>query len=168
MDASWQLLASNSVVAVVLAFCVTLLGWRWRRPEVLHLLWLLVLVKLVVPPFVTIGLAGWAAGPAVGSVVRENIRFDSVHHEESDALIVAEGPDRRASDERVIAQSSSAPVGTTTAVSAPARCVTPWCWVSRHAVPESTPRRFLIRLTFLWNGRSRCRCRPRPQTPRDL
>ena len=41
---------SSATVAGVLAVVVTVLGLHLKRPVVLHLLWLLVLVKLFVPP----------------------------------------------------------------------------------------------------------------------
>ena len=43
---------SNAVAALLLALLVVTVACIWRRPAVLHALWLLVLVKLVTPPFV--------------------------------------------------------------------------------------------------------------------
>jgi hypothetical protein len=43
---------SNAVVALLMALVVVTLACVWRRPAVLHALWLLVLVKLVTPPLV--------------------------------------------------------------------------------------------------------------------
>jgi len=43
---------SNAVVALVMAMVVVTVACVWRRPAVLHALWLLVLVKLVTPPLV--------------------------------------------------------------------------------------------------------------------
>ncbi|HBI45970.1 MAG TPA: hypothetical protein DDY78_24400 [Planctomycetales bacterium] len=43
---------SNAVVALVMALVVVTVACVWRRPAVLHALWLLVLVKLVTPPLV--------------------------------------------------------------------------------------------------------------------
>ena len=45
---------ANAAVAIVLAAVITLVG-RWvRRPAMLHLLWVLVLIKLVTPPLLPI------------------------------------------------------------------------------------------------------------------
>jgi beta-lactamase regulating signal transducer with metallopeptidase domain len=41
---------SNAVVALLMALVVVTVACVWRRPAVLHALWLLVLVKLVTPP----------------------------------------------------------------------------------------------------------------------
>jgi beta-lactamase regulating signal transducer with metallopeptidase domain len=43
---------SNTVAALLLAVLVIIVACVWRRPAVLHALWLLVLVKLVTPPLV--------------------------------------------------------------------------------------------------------------------
>jgi beta-lactamase regulating signal transducer with metallopeptidase domain/molecular chaperone GrpE (heat shock protein) len=43
---------SNAVVALLMALVVVTVACVWRRPAVLHALWLLVLVKLVTPPLV--------------------------------------------------------------------------------------------------------------------
>src|SRR5438876_10203328 len=43
---------SNAVAALLLALVVVTVACLWRRPAVLHALWLLVLVKLVTPPLV--------------------------------------------------------------------------------------------------------------------
>ena len=43
---------SNAVVALFMALVVVTVACLWRRPAVLHALWLLVLVKLVTPPMV--------------------------------------------------------------------------------------------------------------------
>ena len=54
MHAFWEIMASNALVAMVLAGSVALLSRFWRDPKVLHLLWMLVLLKLVTPPLVTL------------------------------------------------------------------------------------------------------------------
>jgi hypothetical protein len=48
---------SNAVVALLMALVVVTVACVWRRPAVLHALWLLVLIKLVTPPLV------WAPVP---------------------------------------------------------------------------------------------------------
>ena len=51
METLYRAGLSNAVSATVLALVVACLGRiLWRRPAVLHCLWLLVLLKLVTPP----------------------------------------------------------------------------------------------------------------------
>ena len=40
----------NTLFALVLAACVYCIGHVWRKPPMVHLLWVLVLLKLVAPP----------------------------------------------------------------------------------------------------------------------
>ena len=60
---------SNAVAALLLALLVVTVACVWRRPAVLHALWILVLVKLVTPPLVWLP-EPWAvstdAAPASG------------------------------------------------------------------------------------------------------
>jgi beta-lactamase regulating signal transducer with metallopeptidase domain len=51
------LAAQNTLIALVLACCVYGLTRVWRIPPLAHLLWLLVLVKLVAPPVMPVNLA---------------------------------------------------------------------------------------------------------------
>ena len=64
MHAFWEIVVSNSVVVVVLAASVALLGRVWKNPAGLHLLWLFVLLKFVTPPVITLPVA-WPAARAV-------------------------------------------------------------------------------------------------------
>jgi len=57
MHAFWEIVASNSLVVAVLAVGVGLLGRIWKNPVALHLLWVLVLLKFVTPPVVTVHIA---------------------------------------------------------------------------------------------------------------
>jgi len=56
-----QAIVSNLIVASLLAIIATIVGWRLRRPALAHGLWVLVLVKLVTPPLVTVTVPvpGW-------------------------------------------------------------------------------------------------------------
>lgn len=56
MQAFWEIVASNAVLVVALALLVALLGRVWKQPAVLHVLWVLVLLKLFTPPMLTIGV----------------------------------------------------------------------------------------------------------------
>jgi beta-lactamase regulating signal transducer with metallopeptidase domain len=55
---------ANAAVAALLALAAVLVGRLMRRPRVAHVLWLLVLVKLVTPPMFTVSLP-WLNGPDV-------------------------------------------------------------------------------------------------------
>jgi beta-lactamase regulating signal transducer with metallopeptidase domain len=57
MQTFWETVVSNSLLVVVLAMGLTLLGRIWKNPSCLHLLWLLVLLKLVTPPLLTLPLS---------------------------------------------------------------------------------------------------------------
>jgi bla regulator protein BlaR1 len=57
MNVFWEIVASNSLAVVVLAVGVALLGRIWKNAAGLHLLWMLVLLKLVTPPLLTVPLA---------------------------------------------------------------------------------------------------------------
>ena len=54
MQFFWEIVASNALMVVVLAAGVALLGRVWKNPVALHLLWMLVLLKLVTPPMLTV------------------------------------------------------------------------------------------------------------------
>jgi beta-lactamase regulating signal transducer with metallopeptidase domain len=54
MNAIGVVVASNAAVVLLLAVGVALLGRIWKNPIGLHLLWVLVLVKFVTPPIITV------------------------------------------------------------------------------------------------------------------
>ena len=65
MHAFWGLIASNAVVAALLAIGAGLLGRIWKHPAALHALWVVVLLKLFAPPLVTAELpAAFASAPS--------------------------------------------------------------------------------------------------------
>jgi beta-lactamase regulating signal transducer with metallopeptidase domain len=57
MHAFWEITASNVLVVTVLAVCVAAVGRVWKNPAGMHFLWLLVLLKLITPPLVTVPLS---------------------------------------------------------------------------------------------------------------
>ena len=63
--------AHNTVVALVLALFVYGLTRVWRNPPVAHVLWLLVLLKLVAPPVMRVD---WSALRLPGSMQRSAAR----------------------------------------------------------------------------------------------
>jgi len=54
MNAFVEIVVSNSVLVIVLAVIIAIEGRFWKNPAGLHLLWLLVLVKFVTPPLLTV------------------------------------------------------------------------------------------------------------------
>src|SRR5262245_57929247 len=66
MTVCFETLVANALVATLLGAVVAVVG-RWLRPAVLHVLWLIVLLKLVTPPLVRLELptAGWWATASI-------------------------------------------------------------------------------------------------------
>ena len=54
MDTSLEILFSNAVLATLLAVLAAAISAVVRRPQLVHGLWLLVLLKLITPPIVSI------------------------------------------------------------------------------------------------------------------
>ncbi len=54
IDALIQMVLSNAILALVLAIIALAIGSIFKRPQLAHLLWLLVLIKLLTPPVITI------------------------------------------------------------------------------------------------------------------
>jgi hypothetical protein len=52
----WEIVASNSVVATILAIGAMLLGRIWKNAAAIHVLWVVVLLKLFTPPLLTTGI----------------------------------------------------------------------------------------------------------------
>jgi beta-lactamase regulating signal transducer with metallopeptidase domain len=75
MDAFWVIVASNAVVATILAIGSMLLSRIWKNAAAVHTLWLVVLLKLFTPPLVTAEL------PFVHSFLPSGASADS--HEET-------------------------------------------------------------------------------------
>jgi beta-lactamase regulating signal transducer with metallopeptidase domain len=79
VDDLLSIAASNAVAATVLAVAAIAVGAVYRRPALVHGLWLLVLLKLVTPPLVFIPVA-WptiAEAPAEIAVVGEETMIES-------------------------------------------------------------------------------------------
>ncbi len=56
MSVFWEIVASNALVVALLALVLTLLGRKWKQPAALHVLWVLLLLKLFLPPVYRIEL----------------------------------------------------------------------------------------------------------------
>ena len=51
MYAFWGIIASNAIVAMILAIGAVLLGRVWKNAAAIHVLWVVVLLKLFTPPW---------------------------------------------------------------------------------------------------------------------
>ena len=49
----WEIIASNAMVATILAIGAMLLGRIWKNAAAVHVLWVVVLLKLFTPPLIT-------------------------------------------------------------------------------------------------------------------
>ena len=67
MESLVHAMLSNALAATVLAVLVAGLGRSCRRPALIHGLWLVVMLKLVTPPFVPVSL------PVIGDIVPASI-----------------------------------------------------------------------------------------------
>ena len=69
MGAFWGIVASNAVVAAILAIVARRLGRVWKHAAAVHVLWVVVLLKLFTPPLITAGLPSAFAfsPPAAGA-----------------------------------------------------------------------------------------------------
>jgi beta-lactamase regulating signal transducer with metallopeptidase domain len=85
MNDLFLLAAENTLVALVLAALVYGLTRIWRNPPVAHLLWLLVLVKLVAPPVFRLD---WRAlGPSLAGEAENRQALDLARFERHQAQI---------------------------------------------------------------------------------
>ena len=73
MNAFWDIVASNCLVAVALAGGVCSTGPLLEEPAALHLLWVFVLLKLVTPPVLTLPIA-WPQAHAPAAAEQESNR----------------------------------------------------------------------------------------------
>ncbi len=63
-DLLLQFGVSNLIVSLLLALSAYLVQTKTKRPVIAHLLWLLVLVKLITPPLFNLNLIEWTATPS--------------------------------------------------------------------------------------------------------
>ena len=76
MNVFWEIVASNALVVAVLAVVASLLGRVWKNPVGLHLLWVLVLLKLVTPPLLVLPLSLLLARPHFTHFYREGMGLE--------------------------------------------------------------------------------------------
>ncbi len=161
MQPFWEIVGSNALLVVVLAAGVFLLGRIWKNPFYLHLLWVLVLLKLVTPPIVTVPLQLQATQASLASeerqatpAVADPSHVEVFQHEQETASTTVGQDDQHSSEDRPIPADAVADLGDT-AVLVPQREI-PWLnilgWVwgvgivlfaSRHAFRILRFRRLL-------------------------
>ena len=80
----WEIIASNAVVATILAVIAMLLGRIWKNAAAVHVLWVVVLLKLFTPPLVITELPfAIAVLPSAATAVSQETTLNSSAHEES-------------------------------------------------------------------------------------
>ncbi len=91
MYAFWEIIASNAVVATILAIGVMLLSRIWKNAAAVHALWVVVLLKLFTPPLITTELpfAFRLVPPAEGADSRITTLSSPVRDEVQPAAPVA-------------------------------------------------------------------------------
>lgn len=129
METILQTGLSNALVASALALVVVVVGYFYRRPALIHGLWLLVLLKLATPPLVPIPIH-WAAAPAPEPTAAP-LPATTTADIPTPVALVLEAP--RENDEwpRVVAQDDPRPESTTPAppaTSAVAVLPASWSW----------------------------------------
>jgi len=72
MDLLLKMGLSNACFSLALAIVAMLVGAKAKRPHLAHLLWLLVFVKLVTPPILTIPVGVFPAQPGQSAVVTDH------------------------------------------------------------------------------------------------
>jgi hypothetical protein len=76
MELVFQAALSNALVATVMAVLVFFAANLWRHPALFHWLWILVLVRLVMPPLINVSIRFPAAEqPKTSSLTSPRKRF---------------------------------------------------------------------------------------------
>jgi beta-lactamase regulating signal transducer with metallopeptidase domain/tetratricopeptide (TPR) repeat protein len=111
MQHFWEIVASNALLVIVLAVGVSLLGRAWKNPLYLHLLWVLVLLKLVTPPLVAVpiplrAMQPWAASEAQAVNARDARRLPAAAFQPDAPSTTPRQSNKHLSDGWAIAESS--------------------------------------------------------------
>jgi len=89
-----EMVLSNSLMAILLALLAAVVSLFKPRPAVVHGLWLLVLVKLVTPPLVSIPIPGWES-----NLLEREPATPLIGHQQSVELKAAKSvPDKSANE----------------------------------------------------------------------
>ncbi len=146
MHAFWEIVASNSLVVVVLALGVAFLGRHWKNPVGLHLLWVFVLLKLITPPVVTVRVPMLVFEPPVTAARQEaSQRVDlssvEVSREARVAPIALDRQGQSSPEKRPASESLALPIGVTASAVVPLRMpwltVRAWIWGAGSALLAS-------------------------------
>ncbi len=133
MHTFWEIVASNSLVVVLLAVGVAPLGRHWKNPVGQHFLWVFVLLKLVTPPVVTVRVplsvygAPLTAGRQEASQLVIDPSFVEISREAKVVPIAVDRQDQRSPEKRAASESLALPTGVT--ASAAGRQRMPWLTV---------------------------------------
>jgi beta-lactamase regulating signal transducer with metallopeptidase domain len=80
----WEIIASNAVVATILAGVAILLGRFWKNAAAVHVLWVVVLLKLFTPPLLITGLPfAFTVLPSAATAVSHEKTLNSPADEET-------------------------------------------------------------------------------------
>ena len=148
----------NAAVTAFLALLVWGLTRIWKNPPAAHLLWLLVLVKLVTPPLVILDLGSWVAESAVVAPPR-------VENPHSTILESPEGYPRGAELTSVANEAPSPATGDESGSAPPAQphisiaaiwiAIRPalmWIWVGGAALVALIVRMRIVRFQRMLSG----------------
>ncbi len=88
MYAFWEIIASNAIVATILAIGATLLSRIWKNAAAVHVLWVVVLLKLFTPPLVTTALpVAFTSLPSAARTDSNESRFHSPAHKKAEQTV---------------------------------------------------------------------------------
>jgi beta-lactamase regulating signal transducer with metallopeptidase domain len=165
MQTFWEIVASNALLVVILAAGVAVVGRVWKNPACLHLLWVLVLLKLVTPPMLTIPIA-MPASRAPSALAEERA---ATGHVASPPHVAASGPEtavvavasepRRLGKDRVDSERAARDVAVAPMV--PRQPATPaiswlavlgWTWAAGIVVVASGRAYRIMRLKSLFDS----------------
>jgi beta-lactamase regulating signal transducer with metallopeptidase domain len=117
VDELLRLGVANAVSAAILALVAAVVGLVSRRPAVAHALWLLVLVKLLIPPIKTIEIGWTLATPPTEKPIQQ--ASPPTKEPASVAVVEDEGAADPRPDERAVAVPSAADVAPLAARASP-------------------------------------------------
>ncbi len=161
MHSFWETIVSNSLVVTVLAMALVLLGRIWKNPSGFHVLWVMVLLKFVTPPLLTlpVPLTVNLERPAAdqqkaGQRVAERSPVGLSREHENASV----GPRRQQQRESDAGESprSVTPIDVASAVADQQRlswmAVLTWCWVVGSALFAAGQACRILRLRRLLRG----------------
>jgi beta-lactamase regulating signal transducer with metallopeptidase domain len=117
MYAFWEIIASNAVVATILAIGATLLSRIWKNAAAVHVLWVVVLLKLFTPPLVTTALpVAFTSLPSAARTESNDSNFHSPAHKKAEqtvpvAMTNSHGAIVAGNDQRTLWNSSTETAG---------------------------------------------------------